>query len=53
MLATEQLRELFADHIEEFKKTLKGRDLEIFNDRLLAEEPVTLQAIGRSLPDHA
>ncbi len=45
-LATEEIRSRFAEHLDEFKQTLKGRDLEIFNDRIIAEEPLTLQEIG-------
>ncbi len=29
-----------------FASTLTGKDIEIFRDRLLADEPVTLQEIG-------
>jgi RNA polymerase sigma-32 factor len=46
MLANNQLRALFAEHLEEFKATLRERDLEIFNDRLLSEQPLTLQEVG-------
>jgi len=46
VLVANELRDIFGEHIEEFKQTLKGRDLEIFEDRMLAEEPVTLQEIG-------
>jgi RNA polymerase sigma-32 factor len=45
-LATEEIRLQFASHLEEFRKTLKGRDLDIFNLRMLADEPLTLQEIG-------
>lgn len=45
-MANREIRELFSEYLEEFKATLKERDLEIFNDRLLAENPLTLQEIG-------
>lgn len=46
MLADSELLEIFEDHLHEFKKTLKGRDLDVFTDRLMAEKPLTLQEIG-------
>lgn len=45
-LAHEQIREIFSEHLAEFRKTLKGRDLEFFDARLLAEQPPTLQDLG-------
>ncbi len=45
-LATEEIRLQFASHLEEFRKTLKDRDLDVFNLRMLADEPLTLQEIG-------
>ncbi len=46
IFANAQVKEIFAEHLEEFRGTLKGRDLEIFDARLMAEEPITLQLIG-------
>ncbi|RZA15685.1 MAG: sigma-70 family RNA polymerase sigma factor, partial [Proteobacteria bacterium] len=45
-IAVEEIRQHFAEHIEEFRQTLKGRDLEIFNERIMSESPLTLQEIG-------
>jgi RNA polymerase sigma-32 factor len=45
-LAAEEVRRIFAEHLSEFRATLKGRDLEIFDARMLAEEPMTLQDLG-------
>lgn len=45
-LADNELLEIFEDHLHEFKNTLKGRDLDVFTDRLMAEKPLTLQEIG-------
>ena len=45
-LASEELKRIFSVHLEDFRKTLKGRDLEVFDARLLAEEPLTLQQVG-------
>lgn len=44
--AVEEIRQHFAAHVDEFRQTLKGRELEIFNDRIMAENPLTLQEIG-------
>lgn len=46
LLADGQLKSLFREHVHEFRETLKGRDLEIFDARLMADEPLTLQEIG-------
>lgn len=45
-VAKNQIADLFSDHLKEFKKSLKGRDLEIFELRILAEDPLTLREIG-------
>jgi RNA polymerase sigma-32 factor len=45
-LAKLQLESIFGEHLAEFKKTLSGRDLEIFDDRIINEQPLTLQQIG-------
>lgn len=45
-LGDEQLRKILQEKIQEFRKTLKGRELEIFDERLLAENPLTLQELG-------
>jgi RNA polymerase sigma-32 factor len=41
-----QLQELLREHLEDFKTTLAGKDLLIFERRLVADEPVTLQELG-------
>ncbi len=46
VLASQEIQRAFAQHLAEFAKTLDGRDLEIFNARLIAENPATLQEIG-------
>jgi len=46
MLAQRQLRQLINQHLSTFAKGLSGRDLEIFTERLTAEEPITLQEIA-------
>jgi RNA polymerase sigma-32 factor len=44
--AGEEFRQFAKDSVDQFAKTLEGKELEIFRARLLSEEPVTLQEIG-------
>ena len=44
--ARAQWREFAHDKVEEFADTLEGKELEIFDARLLSEDPPTLQEIG-------
>jgi RNA polymerase sigma-32 factor len=46
-LGDKELRQLFAEKLREFRLTLAGRDLEIFERRMLAENPLTLREIGQ------
>ncbi len=46
LLSDQQVKMIFSQHLEEFKKQLKGRDREIFDLRLSSETPQTLQEIG-------
>jgi RNA polymerase sigma-32 factor len=41
-----ELSELVRQRLDEFRKTLAGKDLQIFDDRLVAEDPLTLQELG-------
>jgi RNA polymerase sigma-32 factor len=43
-----ELREVFLDRIEAFKETLDERDLRILEERILAEEPLTLAELGEA-----
>ena len=45
-LSNQEAREIFREKLKEFQKTLKGKDRDIFENRLLAENPETLQVIG-------
>jgi RNA polymerase sigma-32 factor len=45
-LASEELKRLFRDKLEAFGKTLEGKEKFIFEKRLTADEPMTLQDIG-------
>ena len=44
--AGEEFRQFAKDSVNEFAKTLEGKELEIFQERLLSEDPITLQEIG-------
>ena len=48
LLADGELQALLKDKLTEFRKTLVGKDKElaIFEDRLVADEPLTLQELG-------
>jgi RNA polymerase sigma-32 factor len=45
-VASTQYRQLIAERMAKFAEQLKGKDQMIFEKRLLAEEPLTLQEIG-------
>ena len=44
--ADREWRDFAREKVEEFAATLEGKELEIFNARLLSEDPETLQEIG-------
>lgn len=44
--ADTQFREVLRDKMEQFAKNLKDKELVIYKERLLTEEPVTLREIG-------
>ena len=46
LLGDSQVRRIFSRHLEEFRKGLEARDLDIFTKRILSEKPLTLQEIG-------
>jgi len=41
-----ELQDLLRERLEEFRKTLSGKDIAIFDKRLVADEPLTLQELG-------
>ena len=45
-LGNEQLKALFREKLAEFAKSLEGKEQFIFENRLTADEPLTLQDIG-------
>jgi len=44
--AADEWRNFARERVEEFAATLKDKELEIFNQRLLTEDPATLQEVG-------
>ncbi|MBF0203518.1 MAG: RNA polymerase factor sigma-32 [Desulfamplus sp.] len=45
-VARKQIEDILHVRVNEFKKSLKPRELEIFEKRIFSDEPVTLQEIG-------
>lgn len=45
-LADAEVGDQFSNKIHEFGKSLEGKERQIFEDRLVAEDPKTLQALG-------
>jgi len=45
-LADEQIRSLAREKLAAFRTTLRGREREIFDERLMAEQPITLKDLG-------
>jgi len=45
-LGSEQLKALFREKLAEFSRTLEGKERFIFEQRLVSDEPLTLQDIG-------
>ncbi|MBW2622247.1 MAG: RNA polymerase factor sigma-32 [Deltaproteobacteria bacterium] len=46
VLAERQIKELLHQKLVEFRRTLNERDLDILEERILAEKPLTLQEMG-------
>ena len=42
----EEMGQLVKERLQEFRKTLKGKDIDIFDKRMAADEPLTLQELG-------
>ncbi|WP_080808848.1 sigma-70 family RNA polymerase sigma factor [Desulfamplus magnetovallimortis] len=45
-VARKEIEDILHVRVNEFKKTLKARELDIFNKRIFSDEPLTLQEIG-------
>ncbi|MFO0608687.1 MAG: RNA polymerase factor sigma-32 [Polyangiales bacterium] len=46
MLAGAEIDDMVRERLVAFEKTLTGKDVDIFRDRFMADDPVTLQEIG-------
>jgi RNA polymerase sigma-32 factor len=46
MAESMELSELLHERLDEFRQTLSGKDVAIFEKRLIADEPLTLQELG-------
>jgi RNA polymerase sigma-32 factor len=46
MVADEELGDIVREKLAEFRTTLKGKDISIFDKRLMSDEPLTLQELG-------
>ena len=53
LLADEEVQALLKNKLHEFRKTLAGKDKEmaIFDERMVADEPLTLQELGDRFSD--
>ena len=45
-LASEQMKHLLREKVEDFKEILNAREKDIFENRLFSDEPLTLQELG-------
>ena len=48
VIEASESRDMLYEKLEEFRKTLASKDLYIFEERLLADSPLTLQEIGNA-----
>jgi RNA polymerase sigma-32 factor len=46
LLERREMDQMVSDRLKEFRKTLKGKDVIIFDKRMAAEDPLTLQELG-------
>jgi len=46
LLERQEMDHLVHDRLQQFRKTLKGKDVDIFDKRMSAEDPLTLQELG-------
>jgi RNA polymerase sigma-32 factor len=45
-ISEEERRELLMDKLRAYRETLSGKELDIFDNRIMADNPVTLQELG-------
>jgi RNA polymerase sigma-32 factor len=48
LCAQRELEAIISDKLEQFRQTLRGRDIDLWERRLLSDSPVTLQQMGDS-----
>ncbi|MNC89696.1 RNA polymerase sigma factor SigA [compost metagenome] len=46
MVEASEMQELLREQLAAFRKTLSGKDVAIFDKRLIADDPLTLQELG-------
>jgi RNA polymerase sigma-32 factor len=46
LMERHEMDQMVSDRLKEFRKTLKGKDVIIFDKRMAAEDPLTLQELG-------
>jgi RNA polymerase sigma-32 factor len=46
LIENAELLGMLQEHLKTFRETLQGKDLEIFDKRMVADEPLTLQQLG-------
>jgi RNA polymerase sigma-32 factor len=46
LIENAELLGMLQEHLKTFRETLSGKDLEIFDKRMIAEDPLTLQQLG-------
>jgi RNA polymerase sigma-32 factor len=46
LISVRERKELLREKLEEYRKTLSGKHRDIFDNRILAEQPLTLQELG-------
>jgi RNA polymerase sigma-32 factor len=47
LISEKQKRQLLKKKFNEFRTTLSGKEADIFDNRIMAEEPLTLQQLGK------
>lgn len=45
-LSESESRKILVEKLQEFRRTLKGKEAEIFDNRIMSEKPLTLQELG-------
>jgi RNA polymerase sigma-32 factor len=48
LIERHELSDMLREHLQTFRETLSGKELEIFDGRMIAEDPMTLQQLGDS-----